>query len=144
MSIANSRCAPNEPLPEVPDLLRRINALLAAGGDVLLFRQSELYNMKALVSRYTQAHVRFAVDLSLMIQAFEGIYGNLEGRLLEALARLLAQNVHIYVYPMGSVELRERVRLLSASPRSAQSASLLPDCAKRFGQSDVTVCSNQG
>lgn len=67
MSIANSRCAPNEPLPEVPDLLRRINALLAAGGDVLLFRQSELYNMKALVSRYTLAHVRFAVDLSLMM-----------------------------------------------------------------------------
>ena len=33
-----------DPVPAVPDLLRRINALLAAGGDVLLFRQSELYN----------------------------------------------------------------------------------------------------
>ena len=106
---------PNEPAPEVPDLLRRINALLAAGGDVLLFRQSELYNMKALVNRYTQAPVRFAVGLSLMIQAFEGIYGNLEGRLLEALARLLAQNVRIYVYPMSSAELRERLKGFSAS-----------------------------
>ena len=28
---------PNEPAPEVPDLLRRIDALLAAGGNVLLF-----------------------------------------------------------------------------------------------------------
>jgi hypothetical protein len=100
---------PYEPVPEVPDLLRRINALLAAGGDVLLFRQSELYNMKTLVNRYTQSPVRFAVGLSLMIQAFEGIYGNLEGRLLEALARLLAQNVRIYVYPMSSAELRERL-----------------------------------
>jgi hypothetical protein len=106
---------PNEPAPEVPDLLRRINALLAAGGDVLLFRQSELYNMKALVNRYTQAPVRFAVGLSLMIQAFEGIYGNLEGRLLEALARLLAQNVRIYVYPMSSEELRERLKGFSIS-----------------------------
>ncbi len=106
---------PNEPAPEVPDLLRRINALLAAGGDVLLFRQSELYNMKALVNRYTQAPVRFAVGLSLMIQAFEGIYGNLEGRLLEALARLLAQNVRIYVYPMRSAELRERLKGFSVS-----------------------------
>jgi hypothetical protein len=106
---------PNEPAPEVPDLLRRINALLAAGGDVLLFRQSELYNMKALVNRYTQAPVRFAVGLSLMIQAFEGIYGNLEGRLLEALARLLAQNVRIYVYPMSSTELRERLKGFSVS-----------------------------
>ncbi len=106
---------PNEPVPEVPDLLRRINALLAAGGDVLLFRQGELYNMKALVNRYTQAPVRFAVGLSLMIQAIDGIYGNLEGRLLEALARLLAQNVRIYVYPMSSVELRERLKGLSVS-----------------------------
>jgi hypothetical protein len=101
---------PNEPAPQVPDLLRRINALLAAGGDVILFRQSELYNMKTLVSRYTQAPVRFAVGVSLMIQAFEGIYGNLEGRLLEALARLLAQNVRIYVYPMTSAELREKLK----------------------------------
>jgi hypothetical protein len=106
---------PNEPVPEVPDLLRRINALLAAGGDVLLFRQSELYNMKALVNRYTQAPVRFAVGLSLMIQAFESIYGNLEGRLLEALARLLAQNVRIYVFPMSSAELGERLKSFSVS-----------------------------
>jgi hypothetical protein len=105
----------DEPVPQVPDLLRRIDALLAAGGDVLLFRQSELYNMKTLVSRYTQAPVRFAVGLSLMIQAFEGIYGNLEGRLLEALARLLAQNVRIYAYPMSSTELRERLKGTSAS-----------------------------
>jgi hypothetical protein len=102
--------AQNEPVPAVPDLLRRINALLAAGGDVLLFRQSELYQMKTLVSRYTQLPVRFVVGLSLMIQAFEGIYGNLEGRLLEALARLLSQNVRIYAYPMSSAELRERLK----------------------------------
>jgi hypothetical protein len=106
---------PGQPVPEVPDLLRRINALLAAGGDVLLFRQSELYNMKTLVSRHTQAPVRFAVGLSLMIQAFEGVYGNLEGRLLEALARLLAQNVRMYVYPMSSAELRERLQGSSVS-----------------------------
>jgi hypothetical protein len=106
---------PNEPAPEVPDLLRRIDALLAAGGDVLLFRQRELYQMKTLVSRYTQAPVRFALGLSLMIQAFEGIYGNLDGRLLEALARLLAQNVRIYAYPMSSTELRDRLKGIWAS-----------------------------
>ena len=77
---------------------------------MLLFRQSELYNIKTLVSRYTQAPVRFAAGLSLMIQALEGIYGNLDGRLLEALARLLAQNVRIYAYPMSSTELRERMK----------------------------------
>jgi hypothetical protein len=106
---------PNEPEPEVPDLLRRIDALLAAGGDVLLFRQGELYNMETLVNRYTQAPVRFVAGLSLIIRAFEDIYGDLEGRLLEALARLFAQNVRIYAYPMPSAELRERLKDFSAS-----------------------------
>jgi hypothetical protein len=99
----------DEPVPQVPDLLRRTDALLAAGGDVLLFRQSELHYMTAFVNRYTQAPVRFVVGLSLMIGALGGMYGNLEGRLLEALARLFAQNVRIYAYPMSSAELRERL-----------------------------------
>ena len=93
-----------------------------------------LYNMKALVSRYTQAPVRFAVGLSLMIQAFEGIYGNLEGRLLEALARLLAQNVRIYVYPMRSAELCERLKGFSVSgwEWSATNGMFLPpSCGTR-------------
>jgi hypothetical protein len=106
---------PDEPAPEVPDLLRRIDALLAAGGDVLLFRKPELYNMTALVNRHTQAPVRFVAGLSLMIRAFEDIYGNLEGRLLEALARLFVQNVRIYVYPMTVVDLREWLKSTSAN-----------------------------
>ncbi len=97
---------PSESAPETADLLRRIDALGAAGGDVLLFSKPELYNMTALVNRHTQAPVRFVAGLSLMIRAFEDIYGNLEGRLLEALARLFAQNVRIYVYPMTAADLR--------------------------------------
>jgi len=106
---------PDEPMPGIPDLLPRIDALLATGGDVLLFRQRELYNMTALVNRYTQAPVRFVAGLSLMIRAFEDIYGNLEGRLLEALARLFAQNVRIYAYPMTAADLRARLKGISAS-----------------------------
>ena len=98
---------PTEPAPEISDLLRRIDALLAAGGDVLLFRQVELYLMTALVNRHTKAPVRFVAGLSLMIRASEDAYSNLEGRRLEALARLFAQNVRIYVYPMTAADLRE-------------------------------------
>lgn len=43
----------------------------------------------------------------MVIRAFDDIYGNLEGKLLEALARLFAQNVRIYVYPMTVADLRE-------------------------------------
>jgi hypothetical protein len=104
---------PNEPAPEIPDLLRRIEALLAAGGDVLLFRQPELYHMTALVNRYTKAPLRFVAGLSLIIRAFDDVYGNLEGSRLEALGRLLAQNVRIYAYPMTATDLREWLKSVS-------------------------------
>jgi hypothetical protein len=106
---------PNEPAPEIPDLLRRIDALLACGGDVLLFRQRELYHMTALVNRYTKAPVRFVVGLSLIIRAFEDLYGNLEGSRLEALGRLFAQNVRIYAYPMTATDLQEWLKSVSAT-----------------------------
>lgn len=106
---------PDDTAPEISDLLCRIDTLLAAGGDVLLFRQPELYHMTALVNRHTNAPVRFVAGLSLVIRAFEDVYGNLEGRRLEALARLFAQNVRIYVYPMTAADLREWLKSASSA-----------------------------
>ena len=106
--------APQESAPEISDLLTRINALLAQGGDVLLFRERELYSMTALVNRYTKAPLRFIAGLSLLIRAFDDPYFNLEGRLLEALARLLAQNVRVYAYPMTAIDLQETKKVFSA------------------------------
>lgn len=105
--------SPEESAPEIPDLLRRIDALLAHGGNVLLFRERELYAMTALVNRYTKAPVRFVAGLSLVIRAFSDTYFNLEGRRLEALSRLFAQNVRIYAYPMTAVDLQESIKSLS-------------------------------
>jgi hypothetical protein len=105
---------PEEPGPEIPDLLRRIDALLARGSEVLLFRERELYAMTAFVNRYTKSPLRFVVGLSLLIRAFEDPYGSLEGRRLEALSRLFAQNVRIYAYPMTSADLRESIKSFSA------------------------------
>jgi hypothetical protein len=101
--------------PEIPDLLRRINALLARGGDVLLFRERELYAMTGLVNRYTRAPLRFVAGLSLLIRAFDDPYGNLQGRRFEGLARLFAQNVRIYAYPMAATDLREWIKANSVS-----------------------------
>ncbi len=106
--------AAQQSTPEISDLLTRINALLAQGGYVLLFRERELYSMTALVNRYTKAPLRFIVGLSLLIRAFDDPYFNLEGRLLEALARLLAQNVRIYAYPMTTIDLQEAIKVFSA------------------------------
>jgi hypothetical protein len=98
------------PAPEIPDLLRRIQALLAQGGNVLLFRERELYAMTGLVNRYTSAPVRFIAGLSLLLRAFSDPYFNLEGRRLEGLSRLFAKNVRIYAYPMTTLDLQEAIK----------------------------------
>ena len=54
--------------------MRRIDGLLAQGGNVVLFRERELYAMTALVNRYTKAPVRFVVGLSLLIRALQDPY----------------------------------------------------------------------
>jgi hypothetical protein len=97
------------------------NPLLAAGGDLLLFRRPELYHVTALENRHTNAPVRFVGGLSLVIRAFEDVYGNLEGRGLEALARLFAQNVRVCVYPMTAADLQEWLTSVSIAVGSGVS-----------------------
>jgi hypothetical protein len=104
---------PDASAPGMADLQRRIDALLARGSNVLLFRERELYAMTAFVNRYTNAPVRFVAGLSLLIRAFSDPYFNLEGRRLEGLSRLFAQNVRIYAYPMTVADLQGAIARFS-------------------------------
>jgi hypothetical protein len=104
-----------DPAPGIPDLLARIDALHKHCGDVLLFRDRELYGMTALVNRYTMEPIRFVVGLSLLVRMWEYRYNTLSGSFLEALSRLLPQNVRIYAFPMGSDELKQVAQSVSAS-----------------------------
>jgi hypothetical protein len=106
--------AESDPPPSVADLLERMDALHGRGGDVLLFNERELYGMTDLVNRYTSEPVRFVVGLSLLIRVWEHRYLTLAGSFLEALSRLLAQNVRIYAYPMAADDLKQAVQGLSA------------------------------
>jgi hypothetical protein len=103
-----------DPPPRAADLLERIDALHARGGDVLLFRERELYGMTDLVNRYTKEHVRFVVGLSLLVRIWDYRYTRLTGSFLEALSRLLAQNVRIYAYPMSAADLEQSIQNISA------------------------------
>jgi hypothetical protein len=102
--------APEESAPEIPDLLRRIGALLGQGCDVLLFREREFPPLTTLVNRYTQAPIRFVAGLSLLIRAFDNPSFDVEARRLESLSRLFAQNVRVYAYPMTVVDLQESLK----------------------------------
>ena len=104
-----------DPPPGVPVLLERIDVLLARGRAVLLFRDRELYSMTSLVNRYTNDHVRFVVGLSLLVRVWEYRYRRLPGGFLEALTRLLAQNVRVYAYPMSSIDLEQSIQSISAT-----------------------------
>ncbi len=104
-----------EPFPTASDLLHRIDALRSHGGDVLLFREPELYTITDFVNRYTEELVRFVVGLSVVIRAFEDTYSKLGGGFLEALSRLLAQNVRIYAYPMSTADLKEAIQRISTA-----------------------------
>ncbi len=100
---------------EISALLERIDALHTRGADVLLFRERELYSMTALINRYTKERVRFVVGLSLLVRVWDYRYTKLAGRFLEALSRLLAQNVRIYAYPMSVADLEQSFQGLSAA-----------------------------
>src|SRR5580704_13930369 len=101
--------------PGISDLLGRIDALQRHCGDVLLFRERELYGMTAFVNRYTKEPIRFLVGLSLLVRIWEYRYKKLPGSFLEPLARLLPQNVRIYAYPMSSKDLEQAVQSISAT-----------------------------
>jgi hypothetical protein len=105
----------SDPPPTIADLVGRVDALHAGGGDVLLFRERELYYITDLVNRYTKEYVRFVVGLSLLVRIWEFRYTKLAGSFLEALSRLLAQNVRIYAYPMNSVDLAQSIQNLSTT-----------------------------
>ena len=102
--------APEGSAPEIPDLLRRIDALLGQGCDVLLFRERDLYHVTSLVNRYTNAPIRFVAGLSLLIRAFDNPPFNVQARRLESLSRLFAQNVRVYAYPMTVADFQESLK----------------------------------
>ena len=104
--------------PGITDLLQRIDALQKRASSccngVLLFRERELYNMTDFVNRYTKESVRFVVGLSLLVRVWNYRYTTLAGSFLEALSRLLTQNVRIYAYPMSSKDLQQSIQDISA------------------------------
>jgi hypothetical protein len=104
-----------DPRPSISDLLARIDALHAHCGDVLLFRERELYSTTDLVNRYTREPIRFVLGLSLLVRIWEYRYTNLPGSFLEALSRLLPRNVRMYAFPMSSKDLQQAVQGISTA-----------------------------
>jgi hypothetical protein len=89
--------------------LRHVVMLRKLGYGVILFRTQELYTMSTFANRYTKSRIHFAIGLTVLLHILQDSYKELEGELLEGIARLFRQNVQLWVYPMPVEELRGRL-----------------------------------
>ncbi len=87
------------------EITEHVGQLRILGSGVLVFRERELYKMSAFVNRYTNCRIHFAVGLSLFVRAIHDDYSDLEGSLLEGIARLFRLNVRLGVFPMSVADL---------------------------------------
>ena len=107
LSIAGNSVSDSE--ASVQDSLQHVVTLQKLGYGVMLFRTQELYTMSAFANRYTKLRIYFAIGLTVLLRILRDRYQELEGTLLEGIARLFRQNVRLCVYPMTVEELRGRL-----------------------------------
>jgi hypothetical protein len=82
------------------DFLARVDVLRTLGRTVMVTNYSRFYNVTTYLRRYTAARIGLVVGVPTLARMLEERhYEDLPGGLLEALGRLLAGPVTIYVYP---------------------------------------------
>ena len=92
------------------DFLARVDVLRALGHTVMVTNYSRFHNVTTYLRRYTPGRIGLAVGVPTLAQIFEERhYADLPGGLLEALGRLLAGPVKLYVYPWRNTATGETV-----------------------------------
>jgi len=89
------------------EIVEHVEALQKLGSGVMVFREQELYKMCGFVNRFTKARIHFAVGLSIVVWALQDRYKDLDGSILEGLARLFRENVRLSVFPMPVEHLQQ-------------------------------------
>lgn len=96
-----------QPTLPAAQILEHVDGLQRLGRGVIIFRQRELYKMGAFVNRFTKARIHFAVGLPMLIRALQDNYNDLDGSLLEGIARLFRENVRASVFPMSAAMMKD-------------------------------------
>jgi hypothetical protein len=122
--------------PDDEEFVRRIDALRARGLPVMVTRYSESYRLTEYLRRHTSEPLRFAIGASTVVELLRSThYENLIGGLLEALGKLFADNVRIYVRSMPTEVFRQRLARVGSMPPSsacpARNPSAPPTSASR-------------
>lgn len=83
------------------DFIARADTLSSLGHTVLISDYSEYHRLTRYFRRYSHEMLGMVMGINSLLQIFnEKFYTNLEGGILEALGRLFAASVKLYVYPM--------------------------------------------
>jgi hypothetical protein len=95
---------------EHEDFLARMDVLRALGWTVMISNYSRFHNVTTYLRRYTAERIGMVVGIPTLAQILEEKhYTDLEGGVLEALGRLLAGPVRLYVYPWRNAATGETV-----------------------------------
>ncbi len=85
---------------EHEDFLARMDVLRALGRTVMISNYSRFHSVTTYLRRYTHERIGMVVGIPTLAQILnEKHYADLSGGLMEALGRLLAGPVKLYVYP---------------------------------------------
>jgi hypothetical protein len=131
----------------VEDVMRTIDAMRGLGYGAVLIRDRELYTMSAFIKRFTQLPVRFVVGMSLLVRVFSDTYRTTVGSRLEGIARLFAQDIRVYAYPMPIEDLQNWVNTHGAKDWELKPVdgwvtldSLVPPLPVRYLYDYVEAC----
>jgi hypothetical protein len=96
------------------DFLARVDVLRALGRVVMVTNYSRFHNVTTYLRRYTPERVGMVMGIPTLAQILEERhYADLPGGLLEALGRLLAGPVKVYVYPWRNEATGELVNAVN-------------------------------
>jgi hypothetical protein len=85
---------------EHADFLARMDTLRVLGRTVMVSNYSRFHNVTGYLRRYTQESIGMVLGVPTLAEIFEEkYYEDLSGGLLEALGKLLAGPVRLYIYP---------------------------------------------
>jgi hypothetical protein len=97
------------------EIAQHVEELRRLGSGLLVFRERELYKMSLFVNRFTKSRIHFAIGLSIYVRAMHDTYRDLDGSVLEALARLFQTNVRVSMFPMSAKDLEEWLKSISVT-----------------------------
>lgn len=97
-----------------PDREKAVLEMIRASRDIeipiVVTSLSKYFQLTSIIRRYTPEPIRFAAGMSRVMQIFtEEYYQRLDGGIVEAMGRLLAADVKLYVYPMTHESLKQRL-----------------------------------